>query len=106
MSRLAGKRAFVTGAGQWIGQAVARDFIRTGVPRATVLQWSLGKARCIEHIRATSDLEATHRVFAERQPIGRLDKVEEIATAALYLAYDASSFTAGTVTVVHGGQTL
>jgi len=45
-------------------------------------------------------------MFIERQPMGRLGTVEEMAAAALYLASDESAFTTGTIFVVDGGQTL
>jgi 2-keto-3-deoxy-L-fuconate dehydrogenase len=57
-------------------------------------------------MRATDDPEATRRQFTERQPVGRLGTVEEMAAAAVYLAGDESAFTTGTVLVVDGGQTL
>ncbi len=39
-------------------------------------------------------------------PLGRIGEPDEIASAALYLASPASSFTTGTVLVVDGGMTL
>lgn len=87
-------------------KAVARDFIRSGVRCNALCPGTTETPSLRERIDATPDPDATRRQFAERQPIGRLGKVEEIASAALYLAEDASSFTTGTVTVVDGGQTL
>lgn len=87
-------------------KAVARDFIRTGVRCNALCPGTTATPSLEERINATPDPDATRRQFAERQPIGRLANVEEIAAAALYLADDESSFTTGTVTVVDGGQTL
>ena len=87
-------------------KAVARDFIRSGVRCNALCPGTTETPSLQKRIEATADPEATRRAFAERQPIGRLGKVEEIAAAALYLAGDDAGFTTGTVTVVDGGQTL
>ena len=39
-----------------------------------------------------------------RSPVRRFGSVEEIASAAIYLASDASSYTTGQIIVVDGGQ--
>jgi NAD(P)-dependent dehydrogenase (short-subunit alcohol dehydrogenase family) len=44
--------------------------------------------------------------FAEKTPLGRVGKPEDIARAALYLASDESSFVTGHVLVVDGGYTV
>jgi 2-keto-3-deoxy-L-fuconate dehydrogenase len=87
-------------------KAVARDFIRGGVRCNALCPGTTETPSLDARIRATPDPEATRRAFAERQAIGRLGKVEEIAAAAVYLAGDESAFTTGTVTIVDGGQTL
>lgn len=57
-------------------------------------------------MQATDDPEATRRQFTERQPIGRLGSVDEMAAAAVWIAGDEAAFTTGTVIVCDGGQTL
>lgn len=87
-------------------KAVARDFIRSGV-RCNALCPGTTETPSLEaRIAATGKPEETRRAFTERQPIGRLGTVDEIAAAAIYLAGDESAFTTGTVMVVDGGQTL
>jgi 2-keto-3-deoxy-L-fuconate dehydrogenase len=105
---VANRAAYGTSKAAVIGltKAVARDFIRTGVRCNALCPGTTATPSLEERIRATPDPDATRRLFAERQAIGRLGRVEEIAAAALYLAGDESSFTTGTVTVVDGGQTL
>jgi 2-keto-3-deoxy-L-fuconate dehydrogenase len=87
-------------------KAVARDFIRSGVRCNALCPGTTATPSLEARIMATDDPKATRRAFSERQPIGRLGRVEEIAAAALYLAGDEAAFTTGTVTVVDGGQTL
>jgi NAD(P)-dependent dehydrogenase (short-subunit alcohol dehydrogenase family) len=53
-----------------------------------------------------SDPEAARKMWAGRQPIGRLGRPEEIAQAALFLASGRSSFVIGHALVVDGGYTL
>lgn len=87
-------------------KAVARDVIRSGV-RCNALAPGTTLSPSLEaRIAATDDPDATRKAFTERQPVGRLGTVEEMAAAALWLAADESAFTTGTVVVVDGGQTL
>lgn len=46
------------------------------------------------------------RSFAERQPIGRLGRPEEIAALAVYLASDEGAFATGSAFVIDGGMSL
>jgi 2-keto-3-deoxy-L-fuconate dehydrogenase len=87
-------------------KAVARDFIRSGVRCNALCPGTTDTPSLEARIAATGKPEETRRAFTERQPIGRLGTVDEIAAAAIYLAGDESAFTTGTVMVVDGGQTL
>ena len=59
-----------------------------------------------DRIAAFDDPVAARKDFIERQPIGRLGTVEEIAAMAVYLASDESRYTTGVAMVVDGGLTL
>lgn len=85
---------------------VARDVIRTGVRVNALCPGTTASPSLENRIAASADPEATRREFAERQPIGRLGEVSEMAAAALYFAADDAAFTTGQILVVDGGQTL
>lgn len=105
---VAGRAAYGSSKAAVIGlsKAVARDTIRAGV-RCNVLAPGTTLSPSLEaRMQATDDPEATRRAFTDRQPIGRLGSVEEMAAAAVWLAGDESAFTTGTVIVCDGGQTL
>jgi NAD(P)-dependent dehydrogenase (short-subunit alcohol dehydrogenase family) len=51
----------------------------------------------------TEDPAATRAALIARQPMGRLGKPSEIATAILYLASDDAAFITGTELVIDGG---
>lgn len=87
-------------------KAVARDVIKTGVRCNALCPGTTHSPSLEERIQSAEDPEAARRMFIERQPMGRLGTVEEMAAAALYLASDESAFTTGTIFVVDGGQTL
>jgi len=105
---VSGRAAYGASKGAVIGltKAVARDFVRQGV-RCNALCPGTTRSPSLEaRIEATADPEETRRRFIERQPIGRLGTVEEMAAAAIYLASEESAFMTGSVMVVDGGQTL
>lgn len=91
-------------------KAVAVDFIRDGVRcnaicPGTILSPSL-QQRIAELGKQVGGAEKAMEMFVERQPLGRLGTVDEIAALAVYLAADESAFTTGTATPVDGGWTL
>ena len=87
-------------------KAVARDVIRSGV-RCNALAPGTTLSPSLEaRIAAADDPDAARRTFVERQPVGRLGTVGEMAAAAVWLASDESAFATGTVVVIDGGQTL
>lgn len=87
-------------------KAVARDFVRSGIRCNALCPGTTLSPSLEERIAAAPDPEAMRRTFTERQPMGRLGAVEEIAAGALFLASDASAFMTGQLLVIDGGQTL
>ena len=62
--------------------------------------------RIAELGKEVGGVDKAMEMFVERQPMGRLGTVDEIASVATYLASDDSAFTTGAAIPVDGGWTL
>ena len=87
-------------------KAVAADFIRQGIRCNAICPGTVESPSLEGRIAAFDDPVAAREAFIQRQPIGRLGKPEEIASLAVHLAGDESSYTTGAVFVADGGVTL
>jgi 2-keto-3-deoxy-L-fuconate dehydrogenase len=92
-------------------KAVAADFIRHGIRAnaicpGTIVTPSLEQRMEAQAAQTGKTVEAVHREFVARQPMGRMGWAREVAMLAVYLASDESSFTTGGVHVVDGGWTM
>ena len=87
-------------------KSVAIDYIRQGIRCNAICPGTIDTPSLGDRISAYADPEAARRDFIARQPIGRLGTAEEIATAAVYLASDESSYVTGTYIIADGGVTL
>lgn len=90
-------------------KSVAIDFIGQGMRCNAICPGTVMSPSLQERIAAQAQL--TRRTFAqveagfmERQPMGRLGRVEEVAALAVYLASDESAFTTGTAQIIDGGM--
>ena len=89
-------------------KSVALDFVGKGIRCNAICPGTVESPSLRERIQA--EAARTNRTIAEvtasfeaRQPMGRLARPEEIASLALYLASDESSFTTGTIHLIDGG---
>ncbi len=87
-------------------KSVARDHISDGIRCNALCPGTTASPSLDARINATADPEATRRAFTERQPMGRLGTVEEMAAAMLWMASDEAGFLTGTIVTLDGGQTL
>jgi len=105
---VAGRFAYGASKAAMIGltKAIARDFVREGIRCNALVPGTTLSPSLEERIAASPDPDATRRAFTERQPMGRLGAVDELASGALFLASNASNFMTGQLLVIDGGQTL
>ena len=85
-------------------RAVAVDFITKGIRCNCICPGTIETPSMLQ--RAATAGPGGRDTFIARQPMGRLGTAEEIASLALYLASDESSFTTGVAHIVDGGWTL
>ena len=84
-------------------KSIAADFVSLGIRCNAICPGTVDTPSLQQRLRDTGDYEEARRIFAARQPMGRLGRPEEIASLALYLASDESAFTTGAVHIVDGG---
>ena len=89
-------------------KAVAADFITKGIRCNAICPGTVESPSLRDRIAAQAKAsgqtpEQVEALFISRQPMGRLGKVDEIASLAVYLASDESAFTTGTAQIIDGG---
>ena len=87
-------------------KAIAADFVTRGVRCNAICPGTVETPSLGERMASTGDAAAARTNFIARQPMGRLGKTEEIASAALYLASEESAFTTGQTLIIDGGWSI
>jgi 2-keto-3-deoxy-L-fuconate dehydrogenase len=87
-------------------RALAYDFVGDGVRCNSISPGTVGSPSLALRIMAAADPEKARADLIARQPMGRWAQPAEIATAAVLLASDESSFMTGADIVVDGGISL
>ena len=85
-------------------RAVAIDFITRGIRCNCICPGTVETPSMLD--RAAAAGPNGREMFIARQPMGRLGTAEEIASLAVYLASNESTFTTGVAHVIDGGWTL
>jgi 2-keto-3-deoxy-L-fuconate dehydrogenase len=86
-------------------KSVAADFVTQGIRCNCICPGTIESPSLDERLRAQGEYEEMRKVFAARQPMGRIGRPEEVASLAVYLASDESAFTTGVAHVIDGGWT-
>ena len=87
-------------------KSVAADYIRDGIRCNCICPGTVETPSLEDRIAAFDDPAKAREDFVSRQPLGRLGRPEEIASLAVWLASDESTYATGTVFVVDGGVSL
>jgi 2-dehydro-3-deoxy-L-fuconate 4-dehydrogenase len=87
-------------------KAIAADFIRSGVRCNAICPGTVQSPSLDQRIAAQGDIEKVRSEFVARQPMGRIGRPEEIASLAVYLASEESSYTTGQIHIIDGGFSL
>lgn len=89
-------------------KAAALEYARHGI-RINAVAPGMTQTELLEEfsaeIRRRKGVADPVAMFADRHPIGRLGRVEEIASAVLWLCSPGAAFTVGQILAVDGGQT-
>jgi 2-keto-3-deoxy-L-fuconate dehydrogenase len=92
-------------------KAVAADFIRNGIRCNAICPGTIESPSLEARIEAQAGrtgktIAEIRKEFVARQPMARIGKPEEIASLAVFLASDESSYATGAVYVIDGGFSL
>jgi 2-keto-3-deoxy-L-fuconate dehydrogenase len=92
-------------------KAVAADYIRNGIRCNAICPGTIESPSLEARIEAQAgrtgkSIAEIRQEFVARQPMGRIGKPEEIASLAVFLASDESSYATGAVHVIDGGFSL
>ncbi|MDI9336142.1 MAG: SDR family oxidoreductase [Gammaproteobacteria bacterium] len=92
-------------------KAIAADYVNTGVRCNAICPGTVDSPSLRDRMRSQAELNAqtpeeVEKIFVARQPMGRLGTTQEIASLAVYLASDESSFTTGVAHIIDGGWSL
>ena len=89
-----------------LAKSVAADFIAQKVRCNAICPGTVQSPSLDERIAARGGGSEIRQAFIDRQPMGRLGTVDEMAALALHLASDESAFTTGQTFIADGGMTL
>lgn len=87
-------------------KAMAVDYVKDGIRCNAILPGTVETPSWHERVNMADDPKQSRIDFTNRQAMGRLAQPEEIASLAVYLASDESSFVTGTLNLIDGGWTL
>lgn len=84
-------------------KSIAADYVTQGIRCNAICPGTVDSPSMHERLRKTGNYEKALAEFIARQPMGRIGKVDEIASLAVYLASDESGFTTGQSHLIDGG---
>lgn len=90
-----------------LSKSMAREYVQDGVRVNCVSPGTVVTPSFEQRVSAAGDARQAMEDFIARQPIGRLATPEEVASAIVYLASDATAgYITGSNLVIDGGMTM
>ncbi len=89
-----------------LSKSIAADFVSRGIRCNTVCPGTVDTPSLQGRIAAQPDPDAAMVKFKARQPMNRLGRAEEVASAIVFLASDEAGFITGQNIVIDGGWTI
>jgi meso-butanediol dehydrogenase / (S,S)-butanediol dehydrogenase / diacetyl reductase len=86
-------------------RSVARDFALSSIRCNCICPGWVDTPLNLAHAERMGGIDAVRATLADRQPIGREGRPDEIAALATFLASDHASFITGSAVVADGGMT-
>ena len=87
-------------------KSIAADFVKQNIRCNAIAPGTVFTPSWEDRVKQSADPVQAKKDFICRQAMGRLGTAEEIASMAVYLAGDESSFTTGNTFSVDGGLTI
>jgi len=84
-------------------KSVAADYAQNQIRCNAICPSAVDSPSMRERIQKMPDPKEAYKNFSARQPLGRMGQPEEIASLAVYLGSNESSFVTGTAVVIDGG---
>ena len=87
-------------------KSIASDFVKQNIRCNSIAPGTVFSPSWQDRVNQSPDPVQAKKDFIARQPMGRLGTAEEIASMAIYLAGDESTFTTWNTFSVDGGMTI
>ena len=87
-------------------KSIASDFLKNNIRCNAIAPGTVHTPSWEGRVKSAKDPVQAKKDFIARQPMGRLGKVEEIASLAVYLASEESDFITGVVHPIDGGTSI
>ena len=87
-------------------KSIASDFVKQNIRCNSIAPGTVFSPSWQDRVNQSPDPVQAKKDFIARQPMGRLGTAEEIASMAIYLAGDESTFTTVNTFSVDGGMTI
>ena len=87
-------------------KSVALEFVGQGIRCNCICPGTVDTPSLHQRLKDTGDYASAMKEFVARQPMGRIGTSREIASLAVYLGSDESTFTTGQTHIIDGGWSV